>query len=137
MSGSVTGQVQNWSRCDVGARVASFHPNENKLVLNNGREYTYKALVLAPGFDHKSANIEGLTEMEQTHEMENVFVHCLDTKERVDRNFNHGYHHPHGDMIYYMPKTPCKGEANFWALFYESWLRQDRMFGRASDNARI
>lgn len=137
MTGSVSGQVQNWSRVDVGARVQTFMPNENKLVLSNGREYTYKALVLAPGFDHQSANIEGLPEMEQTHEMENVFVHVLDKKERVDRNFNHGWSHQHGDMIYYMPKTPCKGEANFWPLFYEHWLRQDKMLGRASENARI
>ena len=128
---SVNGQVEGWSRVDVGARVASFQPNENRLVLNNGREYTYKALVLAPGFDHSSANIEGLSEMEQTHEMENVFAHVLDNKERVNRNFNHGYNHPGGDMIYYMPKTPCKGEANFWPLIYESWNRQDRMVGRA------
>jgi len=134
---SVSGQVQPWSRVDTGARVQSFHPSENRLVLNNGREYTYKALVLAPGFDHGSASIEGLPEMENTHEMENVYSHVLDTKERVDRNFNHGWNHPNGDMIYYMPKTPCKGEANFWPLYYESWMRQDKLLGRASENARI
>lgn len=61
--------------------------------------------------------------MEQSHEMENVFSHVLDTKERVERNFNHGYSHQAGDMIYYMPKTPCKGEANFWPLYYEAWHR--------------
>jgi len=137
MSGSVSGQVQAWSRVDTGAKVQTFHPNENKLVLNNGREYTYKALVLAPGFDHKSANIEGLGDMEQSHESENVFSHVLDTKERVDRNFNHGWSHQGGDMLYYMPKTPCKGEANFWPLYYEAWMRQDRMFGRAAEDARI
>ena len=60
MSSSVSGQVEAWSRVDTNTRVQTFMPNENKLVLNNGREYTYKALVLAPGFDHQSANIEGL-----------------------------------------------------------------------------
>lgn len=40
-------------------------------------------------------------------------------------------------MIYYMPKTPCKGEDNFWPLYYETWLRQDRLVGRAANNARI
>jgi len=33
------------------------------LVLDNGREYTYKALVLAPGFEHGTDTIEGLGEM--------------------------------------------------------------------------
>lgn len=129
--------VQNWSRVDTNTTVTSFHPNENKLVLSNGREYTYKALALAPGFDHSTASIEGLPEMEQTHEMENVFCHVLDTKERVERNFNAGYANHAGDMIYYMPKTPCKGEANFWPLIFETWMRQDKMLGRASENAKI
>jgi len=44
-------------------------------MLNNGREYTYKALVLAPGFQQTDTLIEGLPEMRDTHEMENVYVH--------------------------------------------------------------
>lgn len=106
-------------------------------MLSNGREYTYKALVLTPGFKHESANIEGLTELETTHEMDNVFVHTLDSKARVDRNYYHGWNHPTGDMIYYMPKTPCKGEDQFLPLYYESFLRQDKIHERASANARI
>jgi NADH dehydrogenase FAD-containing subunit len=50
-------------------------PAENKVILSNGREYTYKALVVTPGFDHQSANIEGLTDLEATHEIENVYTH--------------------------------------------------------------
>lgn len=123
MSSSTSGMVENWSRVDVNTTVTSFHPNENKLVLSNGREYTYKALALAPGFDHSTANIEGLCGLDQLPEAENVFCHLLDSKERVDRNFNSGYNNPAGDMIYYMPKTPCKGEANFWPLIFETWMR--------------
>ena len=51
MSGTVSSQVDNWSRLDVGARVDTYDPSNNKLTLDNGREYTYKALVLAPGFE--------------------------------------------------------------------------------------
>ena len=50
-SGTVSSQVDNWSRCDVGARVTEYQPHSNRVVLSNGREYTYKALVLAPGFE--------------------------------------------------------------------------------------
>lgn len=67
-SGSVSGQVEAWSRTDVGIRVTKYLPNENKLVLNNGKEYTYKALVLAPGFDHSAAHIEGLPQMRKSPE---------------------------------------------------------------------
>lgn len=79
-SATISAQVDNWSRTDVGATVTKYLPNENKLVLSNGKEYTYKALVLAPGFDHKMEHIDGLTEMSKTHEEENVFVHMLSDK---------------------------------------------------------
>jgi NADH dehydrogenase FAD-containing subunit len=32
-------------------------------VLSNGREYTYKALVLAPGFEHSMDGVEGLEDL--------------------------------------------------------------------------
>lgn len=67
-SGSVSGQVDAWSRTDVDVTVQKYVPGENKVILSNGREYTYKALVLAPGFDHSDSHIEGLPEMRQTHE---------------------------------------------------------------------
>lgn len=78
-----------------------------------------------------------MTDLEKTHEIENVYVHTLENKERVSRNYYHGWNHPTGDMVYYMPKTPCKGEDNFWPLYYESFLRQDKLHQRASANARI
>ena len=59
-SSAVSSQVDPWSRTDVGAKVVQYKPNENKVVLSNGREYTYKALVIAPGLDHRDDKIEGL-----------------------------------------------------------------------------
>jgi len=49
-SSSVSSSVEPWSRTDVNCKVVEYKPSENKVVLSNGREYTYKALVLAPGF---------------------------------------------------------------------------------------
>jgi len=137
-SGTVSSQVKPWSRTDVGAQVVKYLPSQNKVVLSNGREYTYKALVLAPGFDHRNDLIEGLPELEQTPEEENVFVHMLDNKLRVDRNYYHGWNHNNGDMICYSPKFPYKGEgSDFYALYYESFMRQDKLQGRSAANARI
>ncbi len=137
-SGTVSSQVDAWSRTEVGVRVTKYMPNENKLQLSNGKEFTYKALVLAPGFDHSDEHIEGLPELSQTHEMENVFVHKLDNKETVDRNYYHGWNHNNGDLICYAPKFPYKGEGtDFYALYYESFLRQDKLHGRSATNARV
>jgi len=137
-SGTVSSQVEGWSKADVGLSVTKYLPKENKLVLSNGKEYTYKALVLAPGLQHKVDSIEGLPQLEKTHEMENVFLHMLDNKERVDRNYYHGWNHNNGDMICYSPKFPYKGEgSDFYAPYYESFLRQDKMHGRSAANARI
>lgn len=113
-------------------------PEQNKLRLSNGREYTYKALVLAPGFDHSSEHIEGLPEFEKDRGENNVFVHAIDHKERLQRNYYHGWNHNNGDMICYSPKFPYKGEGtDFYALYYENILRQDILQGRSARNAKI
>ena len=59
-SATVSAQVDPWSRANIGVKVTEYKPHENKLVLSNGQEYTYKSLVIAPGFDHKSSNLKGL-----------------------------------------------------------------------------
>ena len=65
-------------------------------------------------------------------------MHTIDTKERVDLNYYHGWNHTNGDMICYSPKFPYKGEgSDFYALYYEHFLRQDILQGRAAKNARI
>ena len=69
-TGTVSSQVDKSSWSDVGARVTKYLPNENKVQLSNGREYTYKALVIATGFNHTKDKIQGLEEMEATPESE-------------------------------------------------------------------
>jgi NADH dehydrogenase FAD-containing subunit len=59
-SGTVSAQVEPWTRMDTFSKVSQFSPEENKLKLSNGREYSYKALVLSTGFNHNSGHIEGL-----------------------------------------------------------------------------
>lgn len=62
----------------------------------------------------------------------------LDTKETSDRNYYHGWNHTNGDMICYAPQGPYKGEGtDFYALYYESFMRQDKLHGRSSANAKI
>lgn len=62
----------------------------------------------------------------------------LDNKYTSDRNYYHGWNHSFGDMICYSPAGPYKGEGNdFYALYYESFLRQDKLQGRATAGARI
>lgn len=137
-SGTVSSQVDNSSRTDVGAKVVKYMPNENKVLLSNGKEYTYKALVITTGFNHNSSKIEGLEDMAAGPEEDNVFMHMLDDKARADRNYQHGWNHNHGDFICYSPKAPYKGEGcDFYALYYESFLRQDQLQGRSAANARI
>lgn len=125
-SGTVSAQIDPWSRTDTLVRVSKIIPEENKVQLTNGKEYTYKALVVATGFDHSSAHIEGLTDFEKDRGENNVFVHEIDKKERTHRNYYHGWCHTNSDMICYSPKLPYKGEGcDFYALYYEHFLRQD------------
>jgi NADH dehydrogenase FAD-containing subunit len=68
-------QVDSWSKVACPQSVVKYMPHENKLLLNNGKEYSYKALVLSPGLDHRSDLIEGLDHMQTLPEEENIFVH--------------------------------------------------------------
>jgi hypothetical protein len=76
--------------------------------------------------------------MRLTPESENVYVHVLDNKLTIERNYYHGWNHNGGNMLCYSPLAPYKGEGNdFYALLYESWLRQDQQLGRSSLDAKI
>lgn len=137
-SSAVSSQVDPWSRVDVGAKVVQYKPNESKVVLSNGREYSYKALVIAPGLDHRDDMIDGLQDLQELPEEDNCFVHIFDNKYRCSKNYYHGWNHRNGDMLCYSPKAPYKGEgSDFWALYYESFLRQDQIHGLSSQSARI
>lgn len=94
--------------------------------------------MVATGFDHRSEHIEGLPEFEKGRGENKVFVHAIDHKERIDRNYYHGWNHTNGDMITYSPQLPYKGEGcDFYNLYYEHFLRQDILQGRAAKSARI
>ena len=82
--------------------------------------------------------MEGLADFENDRGENQVFVHAIDTKERLDRNYYHGWFHQNGDMIYYLPKLPYKGEGtDFYGLYYEQFLRYDKLQGRSAANARM
>ena len=53
-SGTVSAQIEPWSRMDTFTKVQEYMPEQNKLRLTNGKEYTYKSLVLATGFNHST-----------------------------------------------------------------------------------
>ncbi len=119
---SVAAQVNASSKI-VYTKVKQFKPDENKVVLDNGKEYTYRALVVQNGLEQKSEFIEGLKELEDEHRS-GVFVHLADSKFRIDKNHYHGWQHFHGDLIYYQPKRPMKDEGlNFFLFYYEHLLR--------------
>lgn len=123
-SGTVSAQIEPWSRTETNVKVTEYKPKENKLKLSNGKELTYKALVIAAGFNHKSDNIPGLPEFEKDRGENNTYVHAIDHKERITRNYYHGWMHTNGDMICYSPKFPYKGEGtDFYALYYEHFMR--------------
>ena len=87
---AISGMADNWSKIEV-ASVTDLNTSANSLKLSSGKEWTYKSLVLAPGFDHGSHHIKGLEEM--ATEANNVFVHIIDTKERMVDNYYHGWQH--------------------------------------------
>lgn len=109
-TGTLSAMIDTWSKIESGTEVTKLDPNANKISLSNGKEFSYKALVLGAGFDHSCEYIEGLSEFDQGHDDNNVFVHQLDSKARLERNFYNGFMHRGGDYLNYSPAVPYKGE---------------------------
>ena len=137
-SSGISGQVANWSKVEVGVLANKINPDKNSISLSNGKTFTYKSLVLATGFDHKLEYIKGLEQFSKCHESENVFIHIMDHKSRYFQNYYNGWNHKAGDFICYSPKFPYKGEGtDFYALYYESFLRMDKLQTTSAAGARI
>lgn len=136
-SAQIVNMVDAWSTINI-TTVQKLSPETNSLTLESGKELTYKALVLAPGFDTSVDKIPGLKEFDEGSEDNNTFVHCLDSKDRAMRNFYNGYFAKGGDMINYSPAFPYKGEGtDFYSLYYESFLRQDKMLDIVPQGSRV
>jgi len=79
-----------------------------------------------------------LAEFDEGPDTNNVFVHQLNNKERLSRNYWNGFVHAGGDYINYSPAVPYKGEGtDFYTLYYESLLRQDKNLGTAAAGAKL
>lgn len=76
----MSGQLKPTSRLDVNLSVTSIHPRDNKVKLSNGKEYTYKALVVNNGLDSQAQFIDGLHECEFDNGLNQVYVHKIDDK---------------------------------------------------------
>ena len=138
MTDGTSSMIDKWSRVYSGVSVDKLDANKNTLSLSNGQQISYKALVLGTGFEHSASFVEGLEELDKADSKNNVHVHMLESKERVHRNFFTGYFTQGGDYLCYSPKAPYKGEGtDFYALFFESMLRQDKLTGGAAKGARI
>ena len=94
--------IDKWSKCEYTS-VTTVDTTNKKVTLANGKEFSYKALVLAPGLDQDIKFIEGLDLFEDMHDMDGCFSHLLDKAKRTVINSHHGWSHTHGDMLVYGP----------------------------------
>ena len=139
-SAALSGMLQPWSLIQGNTSVTELSPDKNSLTLSTGKELSYKSLVLAPGFAHESSHIEGLGDFEHGEETNNTWVHTFNNLDahNTERNFYNGYQSLSGDNIVYSPKFPYKGEGcDFYALYFEHMMRQDKLTGLAAENATI
>jgi len=136
-TGTMSAMIDTWSKIEQ-TKVSKLNAASNTMELANGKSITYKALVLGTGFDHSCEFVDGLSAFDEGPESNNVYVHQLDKKERLNRNFYNGWNHAGGDYINYSPATPYKGEGtDFYSLYYESILRQDKLLAGAAAGARV
>jgi len=52
--------IDNWSKLEVQNPVTKINADANSVSLENGKEFTYKSLIMAPGMNHSMNGIKGL-----------------------------------------------------------------------------
>merc|ERR1711957_186504 len=62
--------IDKWSKLEIGNPVTSINAEGNSLTLENGKEFTYKSLVMAPGLNHSMEGIKGLAELADEDDLE-------------------------------------------------------------------
>jgi NADH dehydrogenase FAD-containing subunit len=82
VSESKTQYVDKWSRLE-NTSVEAVSTEKKEVKLANGKTFTYKALVLAPGFKHETDSIEGLSNFDTMDHTEGCHNHVIDTIARV------------------------------------------------------
>ena len=110
MQGSPKNSFSKFAVNSEGQGVAQFLPNENAVILKNGRRVEYDQLVIATGLREVS-DVKGLNESweDPLHQ----FHTCQDHpgwKSNVTKpyRFIHNFHG--GEAIYYIPPSPFHGE---------------------------
>jgi len=137
-TGTIAALCDTWSKVEGGVKATKLDAKNNTIDLSNGKKFTYKSLVLGTGFDHDLNFIPGLKEFDEGPESNNVFVHQIDCKKRIMRNFYNGWFQRGGDYINYSPAAPYKGEGtDFYALYYEAIIRGDKLLGVSAAGSKI
>ena len=55
--------IDKWSKLEIMNPVTNINAAGNSVTLQNGKEFTYKALIMAPGMNHSMDGIKGLEEL--------------------------------------------------------------------------
>ena len=94
--------------------VEKFIPDENAVILRNGRRIEYNFMVNAMGLKPNMESIKGFHEAweDSEHPVYSAKDH-LSWKSAVNKHMRMHYSHVNGDAIFVIPEYPFAGEGNF------------------------
>jgi len=98
--------------------VEKFLPDENAVILRNGRKIQYNFMVNAMGLKPDMASIKGFYEAwEDTEHPVYTCSDHLSWRSAVNKHMRMHYAHNHGDAIFVIPPYPFAGEVENYNFF--------------------
>lgn len=128
MQGTPKNSLNKFVASSEGQGVVKYLPNENAVILKNGRRIEYDQLVIATGlkpqsnvkgFDEAWADLEHHVYADQDHES---------WKLSASKTFRYIHNFPGGEALYCIPPAPFHGEIEHYNFFLakELWDRYDK-----------
>ncbi|KRX02002.1 hypothetical protein PPERSA_07647 [Pseudocohnilembus persalinus] len=114
-----------------GVGIQEYIPQKNKVILTNGKEITYKQLVISSELQQDLDSIKGLKEALQDNGHP-VFGSYINSSQPIDsaKKNSHYFSFKGGKSYFYIPPFPFAGEGahyNFLAA-YDTWRENQQKF---------
>lgn len=139
MQGNPKSSLSKFAVSSDGQGVSQFLPEQNAVILKNGRKVEYDQLVIATGLNDIT-DIKGMDEA--WADPDHQFHACKDhpsLKITASKAFRFMHNFQGGEAIYYIPPAPFHGEIENYNFFAakELWDRYDKTGMLSWENSRF
>ena len=133
MTGNSRTTINKFAAFSDGQAIVKFNPQNNEVVLKNGRVVQYDQLVIATGMENNHQSIKGFEDA--WADLDSPFHTNQDHsswKNTDIKHYRYQYNFMGGEAIFYIPPAPFHGEVENY-----NFLLSKAMWDRLANHARL